>query len=217
MPSLIQRIDVAVGQFDKEILINDNESILEGYNHPVLQVNLNTPPALANNLDSYIVGSAPSGAWSAIPKYWVMWLNGGWVAASPTTRLRVYDLATSAYYRYNGTDWVVEVTVSGVPFTIDQSTTNAPIIITNSDHGKSYPCNGTITQSLPSGLADGFQIYFDNQGTGTLTITGTLKIFTTSGGFQSASSCQVKGLCHCRQVGGNIWRLVAEEFSNIVV
>lgn len=217
MPSLIQRIDLSVGQFDKEILINDNSSILEAFVHPVLQVGLNTPPGSPNDLDSYIIGTAPTGAWTGLANHWTVWLNGGWVAVSAITRLRVYDLDSDNYYTWDGVAWIADTgSVASTPFIPNETTLTASHTIILSDHGKHYPCTGTFTQTLPSGLTDGFQIYFDNIGVGIITISGTLRLFTSAGGYQSATSVEIKGMCHCRQIGGDIWRLVAEEFDNII-
>lgn len=95
-------------------------------------------------------------------------------------------------------------------YLINESVITGAITISNSAHGKLYPCDGTFSQALPSsGINSGVQFYFDNYGTGAVTLTGTM-IITKNLVNKTVNSVKIHGLCYLRYIGSGTWRLTGQ-------
>ena len=68
----------------------------------------NTPPGLPSLGDAYIVGSAPTGAWSGHASAIARWNDASaWEFQTPAVGRTVWNVATSAFNRWTGTAWAV--------------------------------------------------------------------------------------------------------------
>ncbi len=69
---------------------------------------VNTPPSSPSDGDAYLIGGAPTGAWSGQPYKIAVCLDGAWRFYTPFNGLRAYVTTTGAFIVYlNGvwTDW----------------------------------------------------------------------------------------------------------------
>jgi hypothetical protein len=137
MTSLINLIELATGQAGKEILINENFARLESFNFSVLGIT-NTPPVSPAELDTYIIGTSPTGVWVGYANHWTTFVNGGWVVAPPDSRFILFNNATSSFYQWDGSSWD-EVTVGGGGGSSSPLTTDGDI----------YYRNGGVDTRLP--------------------------------------------------------------------
>lgn len=68
---------------------------------------LEDPPASPTIGETYIVGTAPTGAWSAYATYTTLYTRRGWVFAEPFIGRTVYDQSTGSNLQFNEDgDWV---------------------------------------------------------------------------------------------------------------
>ncbi len=99
---------IAVGQAQKELAhsqgVNRIDALLQCV---VQQVGLNTPPGSPTDGQAWVVGAAPTGAWSTFANRLVQRIGGAWVSYVAFTGLSVFDVATLAEWGWNGSAWVV--------------------------------------------------------------------------------------------------------------
>lgn len=93
------------GQAQKEVTHNDALNDLDCLTQlAVIDRTLSTPPASPVDGDIYIVGAAPTGAWSgqagAVAAYY-----GGWNFKTPKAGWRAFARNESRLYYYSGTGW----------------------------------------------------------------------------------------------------------------
>jgi len=72
----------------------------------VISGSISTPPGAPVDGDSYIVGPAPTGAWTGHATKIAAWLSSAWVIFTPRAGWVSWVNATSALSVFNGTVWV---------------------------------------------------------------------------------------------------------------
>ena len=165
---------------------------------------LSTPPVSPSNGDTYIVGAAPTGAWSGQANsvaYWAVDAQDGtsispniatgqWEFYAPLQGWRVYDQNTGATWQYNGTNWILASALK-VP--------TAPaggIVTINPALGNSFRINvnaAVTSVVINNGITDGQEITLlwvqDVTGHAVSGFSGNIKGATTpSAGANSVSS-----------------------------
>lgn len=120
----------------------------------VKQALLNTPPASPSNGDSYIVGTAPTGAWAGqgnkVARY--SSVTTGWDFFTPKQGWKLYDQTTSTRYEYTGSAWTQNQTIGG-PLTLSGSSAT-PLIVNSTaaaGHYLSWRNSGTDVGYVGSG------------------------------------------------------------------
>jgi len=93
------------GQSQKEFYVNQAHLLADALLHPTANGVANQPPANPNDGQSWIVGSAPSGAWSNRADHLATWSGGTWLFVAPRQGMRVFDSAAAQDVRYNN-GWV---------------------------------------------------------------------------------------------------------------
>lgn len=75
---------------------------------PITAVTTDTTPPTSAKGDRYIVNNAsPSGDWSGASQWDIAWYDGSeWFFDTPSEGWRVYNLDTSSYWKFNGSEWV---------------------------------------------------------------------------------------------------------------
>lgn len=78
----------------------------DAWHDPVIS-ELNTPPVTPVLGDRYLIGTSPTGAWSANAQYITEWDGAAWqFFGPPVAGWTSYNTATATYIRYNGVNWV---------------------------------------------------------------------------------------------------------------
>lgn len=96
------------GQAQKELWHNEALTLLDLLVQPVvLAVGLDTPPTAPGAGDAWIVGPAPSGAWSGLPGQLAAWSVAGWRFAAPIEGMAVWSVADGACARFAAGGWTV--------------------------------------------------------------------------------------------------------------
>lgn len=78
------------------------------YLDPVIS-QTNTPPLTPTTGDRYLIGTAPTGVWSANAENIAEWNGTSWVFTAPVLDNVVFVTDVLTTYRYNGADWVAYV------------------------------------------------------------------------------------------------------------
>lgn len=92
---------------------NPNFAKLETLVQTAVQSVANDPPGSPTNGETYIVGTAPTGAWVGHAAALAVWYTIGtpaWLYLTAAAGYRVYNVATTTYWHYSGTAWVEEHT-----------------------------------------------------------------------------------------------------------
>lgn len=99
---------LAAGQAQKEIVHNEAVTALEALVQPVAEAaGLNTPPADPRPGQSWIVGGAPTDAWSGLAGAFATWTGGGWRFVAPVEGMGAWVTASGLPARRSGGAWVV--------------------------------------------------------------------------------------------------------------
>lgn len=120
-----------------------------------------TPPGTPANGDRYIVGASATGAWVGQDNKVAVWLTTGtpaWVFYDAKVNWRAFNIDTASYFRYNGSDWLEEPTVS----TETHATDYAVLTSDSGKHFNNIGAVGTVIFSLPpaaAGLEFSFAVY----------------------------------------------------------
>jgi hypothetical protein len=94
-------------QAQKEVTINQAIAVLDAaFNPSVLDKDLATPPASPTAGDSYLIASAPAGAWAGKANY-VTYYDSGWRFIAPKEGLTIWVADETAEYRYSGSAWAI--------------------------------------------------------------------------------------------------------------
>lgn len=81
--------------------------IIGGRTHwVVVNQTTNTPPGSPATGDTYIVGGAPTGAWSGHTGKIAQYSGSGWLIYSPAEGWSAYDQTLNTLYVYSGSAWV---------------------------------------------------------------------------------------------------------------
>lgn len=96
------------GQAQKELSHNAALTLLDLAVQPTVEaVGVDTPPAAADPGACWIVGAAPSGAWSGQAHAIAGWTEGGWRFLPPRAGMRAWSLADGADAQFDGADWAI--------------------------------------------------------------------------------------------------------------
>lgn len=81
------------GQTQKEAFVNEALERLDGLLHCAILGERTTPPATANDGDTWIVGSTATGDWTGHDDALAVRQGSGWAFITPRDGIRVYDQA----------------------------------------------------------------------------------------------------------------------------
>lgn len=134
---------LVASQAQKEVTHNEALNDVDALMHcaPISKT-LNTPPSTPAEGDTYIVGSAPTGAWSGQAGKLALYY-GGWRFKTPKAGWMTFLASDGRLYLYDGSAWVVaaslsyEASLSWTPSTIASASgvTSAAITITGAAFG----------------------------------------------------------------------------------
>jgi hypothetical protein len=110
MPNTTNRVKlpyVLQSQSQKEVTVNSSFDLIDALLQAAcVTVSLNTPPGSPVAGDCYVVGTSPTGAWSAQAKAFAFYTTG-WNFITPWEGLTVWANDTNALYTYDGSAWVL--------------------------------------------------------------------------------------------------------------
>ena len=96
------------GQAQKELFHNEALTAIDALLHPVAQtIGDNTPPATPAIGQCWIIGAAPTGAWSGRPQEIAYWSEGGWRFIMPAPGMLVWLAADGVWAREDAGGWMV--------------------------------------------------------------------------------------------------------------
>lgn len=96
------------GQAQKELTHNEALALIDIAVQPIVQgVGPNTPPAAPLPGQCWIVGSAPTGAWTGQAEALAGWTAGGWRFAAPLEGMSAWSSADQSLARYRMGQWEV--------------------------------------------------------------------------------------------------------------
>lgn len=93
------------GQAQKELFHNEALAALDGLVHAAVEGAAATPPADADEGDSWIVATGASGAWAGHSGSIAVRTAGGWRFLGPLIGMSVWDKAAGFARRWTGTAW----------------------------------------------------------------------------------------------------------------
>ena len=97
---------LAAGQAQKEMGHNEALAAVDLLLSPsVMAVGLNTPPVAPTPGQGWIVGTAPTGAWSGKARALAGWTAGGWRFAAPCEGMTAWNTADGAPATYLSGEW----------------------------------------------------------------------------------------------------------------
>jgi len=82
------------GQAQKALFHNEALARIAALLHPAVQGESDTPPAGAQEGQTWLIGAAPTGIWSGHAGQLATIQNGGWIFTQPTTGMTITNLAT---------------------------------------------------------------------------------------------------------------------------
>lgn len=97
------------GQAQKEAFINEAHALADILLHCAIQGESTAPPTSPVEGETWLVGTAPSGAWSGQAGKLAGRQGANWLFVSPRDGMRVLDLSTGQERRYNG-EWLAPET-----------------------------------------------------------------------------------------------------------
>lgn len=98
------------GQAQKELAHNEALAALDLLVQPsVVAVGTDTPPISPEPGQCWVVGPAPTGAWSDHANALAGWTDGGWRFATPVTGMTVWTGDPAGFTRWDGTNWIAGV------------------------------------------------------------------------------------------------------------
>lgn len=130
------------GQAQKEVWHNEALLLLDLAVQPsVVAVGLDTPPASPPVGACWIVGAAPTDAWSGQPLAIAGWTEGGWRFVPPQAGMRVWSQTDAADARFDGTGWTVGTLVG------NRLVLGGETMLGARQPGIAAPANGSVTDS----------------------------------------------------------------------
>jgi hypothetical protein len=113
---------LAAGQAQKEWTHNEALALIDlGLEPAVEALDRNDPPADPAEGQGWIVGPAPTGAWTGRATALAGWTSGGWRFLAPRPGMAVWVLDQAVPARWTGTAWIAgelrarRLLVDGVP------------------------------------------------------------------------------------------------------
>ena len=102
---------LAAGQAQKEMTVNEALARLDIAVHAcVVEVGRNTPPAAPADGDAWILGAAPTGAWTGRPGALAGWTAGGRRFVAPREGLWIWSTADRCAAVYDNGGWRLSAT-----------------------------------------------------------------------------------------------------------
>lgn len=96
------------GQAQKEMFHNEGLVTLDLIVQPAVEAaGADTPPAAPEPGQSWIVGDAPTGAWSGQAGHLAGWSAAGWRFAAPVEGMAAWVAADALVARFRGGNWVL--------------------------------------------------------------------------------------------------------------
>ncbi len=96
------------GQAQKELSHNEALVLLDLAVQPAVEaVGTDTPPATPAEGQCWIVGPAPTGAWTGQAKALAGWTGGGWRYVAAREGMTAWSRADGAFARFEGSAWSV--------------------------------------------------------------------------------------------------------------
>jgi Protein of unknown function (DUF2793) len=97
---------LAVGQMQKEVTHNEALTLIDALIAPVVEASgVNDPPTAPLNGQCWLVGAAPTGAWTGAAQHLACWTSGGWRLIAPRAG-KTARLATGTMVRFDGLAWL---------------------------------------------------------------------------------------------------------------
>ncbi|MEN2786494.1 DUF2793 domain-containing protein [Sphingomonas qilianensis] len=97
---------IRVGQAQKELSHNEALALIDLLIHAaVIGFAVNAPPPTPAPGDTWVVGSAPSGAWAGRANQLAGWTDGGWRFAVPIEGMAVWIVQGGVLARFAGGVW----------------------------------------------------------------------------------------------------------------
>jgi hypothetical protein len=118
---------LAVGQMQKEVTHNEALTLIDALIAPVIEASgVNDPPATPANGQCWLVGAAPTGAWTGAALHLACWTSGGWRLIAPRSGMTVRGVEAGEL-RFDGAIWAGPpmVTVPGGGAVIDSEARTA--------------------------------------------------------------------------------------------
>lgn len=95
------------GQAQKEMTFNEALTLIDMGFHPAVEtMGLNAPPTNPAAGQSWLVGSAPTGAWEGRAGSMAGWTEGGWRFLSPQPGMLAWVKDQGWWARYDETGWI---------------------------------------------------------------------------------------------------------------
>lgn len=97
---------LAAGQAQKEMTVNEALTRLDiAVQAAAVAAGVETPPEAPQAGQCWIVGDAPTGAWSNRAAMLAGWTNDGWRYVTPTAGMAVWVAADGDVWRWTGSAW----------------------------------------------------------------------------------------------------------------
>jgi len=87
----------ACGESQKEFFVNEAHALADALLHPAVEGESNDPPVAPDEGESWLVGTAPTGAWADHAGELASLQGGAWIFAVPRDGMRVFDLSSSQH------------------------------------------------------------------------------------------------------------------------
>lgn len=91
-----------VAQAQKEMTVNEAFARIDALLHISVEGEANDPPAAPADGECWLVGAAPTGAWSAYPGAIAYRQSGSWLFTQPTASMTVFDKSAGQTARFDG-------------------------------------------------------------------------------------------------------------------